>query len=385
MHTSALLLLAASRTILAQVAAPEAEAAKIEYIDPPNESNGWCYWCSDDDAPPLCNSQCQTAISRLCADTGVDRTNALTDTEGDCTIKYMPETYEADRNGARQPAVSGRICRQAFSHILANCGKDASTPYTNAVDPNYCTTSGGGGTFGWKDDGTVVEGSARYVITTRDTDQCGQHKASWQDADKVIKWNPVWVPENAQVKLDTNPPPLTGEMANLAASIPEERPECKLEQEVCDLRGQPFYAHTPTDPWSEGGRGMERHRMVFEGWSDDEGATAFKHSLTERCGTEPGNYQSYKNDTGGPQHIVDFDLPIRTCSCASWAAFDASGGGISLPETAFCGPSVPDAPLYDELRKRSFGDELRKRSFGRSLFKPVQGGPAPIIKPRMYR
>lgn len=68
------------------------------------------------------------------------------------------------------------------------CGKDAGDP-VNGVNSNYCTTSGGGGTFGWNDDGSVVPGAARYVITTANTDQCGQAEASWQQATSVIQWN----------------------------------------------------------------------------------------------------------------------------------------------------------------------------------------------------
>ena len=347
MHSSVLLLLAASTAVLAQdPAAASASAAPIEYIDPPNGSDGWCYWCSDDDAPPLCNAQCQIAIDRLCKG---DTTTALTDTEGDCTIKYMPPTYPVNRQGSRQPGTSARICQSEFTHILANCGKDASTPYTNSVNTSYCTTSGGGGTYGWMDDGTVMEDSARYVITTKDTSQCGQHKASWQDADKVIKWNPIWVPEGAQVKLDTNPPPLTGEMAAMATSIPQPNPECEVE--VCNLKDQPYYAHVPVEPWAEGGSNMMRHRMVYEGWSDDPGATAFRKSINDRCGEDPGNWQPYLNGTG-PQHVVDFNLsnrPKTHCECASWAAFEASGGGIDLPVTAFCESDVPTAPEFNPV------------------------------------
>ena len=348
MHRSLLLLLGASSLAVAQQAVDDAAAAQIEYIDPPNGNNGWCYWCSDDDAPPLCNSQCLTAINRL-AEHG-DSTQALVDTEGDCTIKYMPPVYDMNRNGARQPGESKRIIIQSFTHILASCGKDASTPDSVQVNASYCTTSGGGGTYGWLDDGTVLEDSARYTITTKGTDQCGQHKASWQDADKLIKWNPVWVPEGAQVKLDTNPPPLTGEMAAMASMVPQLNPEC--EQEVCNLKQQPYYAHVQEDPWYEIESSGIRHRLTFEGWSDGVGAPAFLQSVKDRCGEDPVNWQAYKNETMPAQSVVDFnisDKPASHCKCLSWAVFDASGGGIEVPETAFCPPDILDEPTFTDV------------------------------------
>lgn len=162
----------------------------VVQIPAPNGNAGWCYPCSDDTAPPLCNSQCTTAINRLCLK---DLTQAWTSTEQDCQIKYLPPPYQGSNgqwaNGARilnLPAKSD--CITAFNGILSSCGKDAGDPNTG-VNASYCTTSGGGGTFGWNDDGSVVSNSAKYVLTTAGTDQCGQAEAIWQQAKSVIVWN----------------------------------------------------------------------------------------------------------------------------------------------------------------------------------------------------
>jgi len=161
----------------------------IVTIPAPNYNEGWCYYCSDDTAPPLCNAQCSTAINRLCAE---DLSKALTTTQQDCQIKYLPPPYPGNygqwQNGARLSVPSEATCLSDFNGILASCGKDAGNPNTG-VNASYCTTSGGGGTFGWNDDGSVMANSARYVVTTANTDQCGQSKASWQQATSVIQWN----------------------------------------------------------------------------------------------------------------------------------------------------------------------------------------------------
>lgn len=67
-------------------------------------------------------------------------------------------------------------------------GHDAGDP--PGADPNYCTKSGGGGTFGWWDDGTPVKDSHRMIIKTKGTDQCGQAMAAHQQATAVVPWNP---------------------------------------------------------------------------------------------------------------------------------------------------------------------------------------------------
>jgi hypothetical protein len=178
----------------------------IVLIPPPNGDAGWCYYCSDDTAPPLCNSQCSTAIQRLCAES---LTEALTSTEKDCQIKYLPPAFPGNNgqwaNGARiQNMPSEQDCTNAFNGVLSMCGKDAGDP-VNGVNSNYCTASGGGGTFGWNDDGSVVPGAARYVITTANTDQCGQAEASWQQATSVIQWN------DSKCPFPFIPLPLSGE------------------------------------------------------------------------------------------------------------------------------------------------------------------------------
>lgn len=335
MHSSIAFLLAAGTSVFAQ-----------QVIPSPDYNQGWCYFCSDDNAPPLCNSQCLTAVERLC--NHGDTTKPLSDIEGDCQIEYMPPTYASGRQGSRQPGVDPSTCLNRFTSILLSCGKDAGQPVEATVNQTYCTTSGGGGTFGWNDDGSVMDNKTyhdgRYVITTKGTDQCGQHQASWKQATSVIQWNDSWVGPNDQVILDTNPPPLTGDaLAAMTSAIPQPNKEC--ETEVCDIYDHPYYAHSPVDPWQDDRKddSKRRHRIIYEGWSDDESSTALKASLTARCGFEPGNFQAYMNGTD-PQHIADFDLPYKPndlCACIPLAIFDASVG-IEMPLNSFCGLTVPE-------------------------------------------
>lgn len=161
-------------------------ASGITTIPAPNYNKGFCYYCASDQAPPLCNSQCSKAIESLCSH---DLADALSATVQDCEIKYMPPVWPFFRYGSRPPKPSPDECKAAFNGILADCGRDASTMKPAVPDPNYCTSSGGGGTYGWNDDGSVMEGTSRYVITTKGSNQCGQAKASWHQATSVIQWN----------------------------------------------------------------------------------------------------------------------------------------------------------------------------------------------------
>lgn len=181
------LLAAVCSGVRAQDGSPTITAAgSVTTIPAPNGAAGWCYYCSDDNAPPLCNSQCTTAINRLC---GENLNEGMTSTEQDCEIQYVPPKWPFNRNGARPNPPSETDCLDALNGILSGCGKDAGTP-ASGVNASYCTTSGGGGTFGWNDDGSVVPSSARYVIKTKGTDQCGQAQAPWQQATSVIQWDP---------------------------------------------------------------------------------------------------------------------------------------------------------------------------------------------------
>ena len=170
------------------VKAQNTPASPIQTIPAPNGVTGWCYYCSDDNAPPVCNSQCTTAINRLCGE--VDGlTAALTSVEQDCEIEYMPPVWNFNRNGARPATITETQCIDSFNGILSNCGKDAGSP-VNGVNQSYCTASGGGGTFGWQDDGTPIAGSARFIIKAKGTDQCGQWQAPWQQSPFVVQWDP---------------------------------------------------------------------------------------------------------------------------------------------------------------------------------------------------
>lgn len=312
-----ILLSLASRAVIAQ------------QIAAPNYDQGWCYYCSDDDAPALCNAQCTIAINSLC---GQDLTQSQLVTEQNCTLQYKPPVNpNFNQNGNTPPSPTESQCSITFNNILASCGRDAGSPNSATVNASYCTTSGGGGTYGWNDDGSVMtNGLGRYIVSTTGTDQCGQAEASWQQATSVILWNDSWIGPNDQVVLDTNPPPLTGTAAALATAIPTPNPEC--DTEVCDIYDNPYYATSPVGPWPEGGKNSLRHRIVYEGWSEAPNSQRLPNSIEDRCGVSGGNYQAYMN---GTQNVADFDLPSDLCWCIPDAIFDASVG-IQLPDDTFC-------------------------------------------------
>ena len=305
-----------------------------QVIPAPNYDQGWCYYCSDDNAPPLCNSDCVTAVSNLCGSGNL--TESLTETVGTCQLQYMPPVYNMKQDGSHQEGVSEQVCTDYFDQILYTCGKDAGSPGSTTINSSYCTTSGGGGTYGWNDDGSVMTNTfGRYIVTTNGTDQCGQAEASWQQADSVIMWNDTWIGPNDQVVLDTNPPAISGSAAALASAMPTPNPEC--DTEVCDIYDNPYYAQSPIAPWAEGGKNMMRHRVVYEGWSEDSGSTRLFNSIEDRCGPLPGNFQVYMN---GTHRVADFDLQgpqNDLCWCIPDAIFDASVG-IVLARDAFCSP-----------------------------------------------
>ncbi|KAL8936962.1 MAG: hypothetical protein Q9216_004659, partial [Gyalolechia sp. 2 TL-2023] len=155
-----------------------------------NENHGWCYFCSNDGAPKLCNSQCEVAIERICSQ---DLREGWEDLEGDCKVEYFPPNYKST-----PLPVPKDTCINQFRASLNMCGKDAGDS-RNTFDPAYCTTSGGGGTYGWNDDGSVMTGTARYKIIANGTHQCGQHQASWKQATSWIQWNDTWVGPDDQV------------------------------------------------------------------------------------------------------------------------------------------------------------------------------------------
>ena len=301
-----------------------------QLIPAPNYDKGWCYYCSDDNAPPLCNAQCSIAITALCKQ---DLTASQIVTEQNCTLQYKPPVDpQFNQNGARPPSPSEDQCTNTFNNILTSCGRDAGSPESATVNASYCTTSGGGGTYGWNDDGSVMtDGLGRYIVSTTNTDQCGQAQAPWHQATSVILCpDSCWNLENATVTIDTNPPAVN---ASLPADLPTPNPECQAQPpEVCDIYGHPYYATLPTLPWPEGGKNSLRHRVVFEGWSDGPNAHRLFNSIEDRCGQYPGNFQQYPN---GTQTVADFDLPDNLCWCVSDAVFDASGG-IQLPNEQSC-------------------------------------------------
>ncbi|KAL8968696.1 MAG: hypothetical protein Q9197_004745 [Variospora fuerteventurae] len=325
-----------------------------------NDANrGWCYFCSDDGAPPLCNNHCETAIEKLCSE---DLKLPWTDAEQNCQVQFFPPVTSS--NALDTAAVTKETCLSQFRGILNMCGKDAGDDRLTH-DPAYCTTSGGGGTYGWNDDGSVMVGSARYRIIAKDTNQCGQHEASWMQATSIIQWNDSWVGPDDQVVLDTNPP---------AAAItdfpepPAPNPEC--QKEVCNIYDEPYYARPGTDKqnWIEQ-PGVMRHRVEFDGFAKDDGATALHQALIKRCHAHPDNFQSYK---AGETRIVDFGLRSTAksdlCFCIPDAIFDASAG-ITIDRMTWCKDSKPRASprIFNFVDKT----ELKKSKRSIGLFNQV--------------
>lgn len=385
-------------------------------IPKPNNAAGWCYYCSDNNAPALCNQDCNVAIQRLCAE---NLNEALTTTEKSCQLSYLPPPYPWSRNGAQSLQPTGDQCISLFSGILNNCGRDAGTPAlaTNnglpGVNLTYCTTSGGGGTYGWMDDGTPINGQPRMIITTPNTDQCGQSQASWQQATSVIQWNDSkphppnpptlsstnksptgWIGPNDQVVLDTNPPSLTAN-AMLAgmSTFPTPNPNC--ETEVCDIYDNPYYVKSVSNPWQDGQERMLRHRVVFEGWSIEAGAVRFFNALHDRCQFWPYNWQVYKN---GTQTVADFGLSSWSkskvapgifdvgsetdlCWCIPYAIFDASVG-LLTSVTGFCQAKTtfPGAAEFAPARKR--GLEFHE---GPGMLREVTGSVEEVRQKRKVR
>ena len=310
-----------------------------QQIPAPNYDKGWCYYCSDDNAPALCNAQCTIAINSLCQQ---DLTESQIVTEQNCTLQYKPPVNpHFNQNGARPPRPTAYQCSITFNNILASCGRDAGSPQTGTVNASYCTSSGGGGTYGWNDDGSVMtDGLGRYIVSTTGTNQCGQAQASWHQATSVIIWNDSWVPENATVTINTDPPPLAASAASPASDLPTPNPKCLTED--CDIYDHPYYATTPKPPWPEGGENSLRHRIVYEGWGSGPAPDTLRlfNSIEDRCGRPGGNYQDYMQ---GTQNVADFDLPENLCWCVKDAVFDASVG-IQLPDNTSCPAGVTLQP-----------------------------------------
>ncbi|KAL8709191.1 MAG: hypothetical protein Q9220_006071 [cf. Caloplaca sp. 1 TL-2023] len=309
-----------------------------------DHNSGWPYYCSSDGAPPLCNSQCSTAINRLCSG---DLSLGWVDTEQDCQIQYLPPPSAKKSDGTA--GVTEDTCRLTFNDVLNTCGKDAGDPRTT-FDPKYCTTSGGGGTYGWNDDGTTMTATGRYRIYTKGTDQCGQHQASWKQATSIIQWNDSWIGPDDQVVLDTNPPqaecPASGPQDNCIPAFPEPpplNPEC--DTEVCDIYGTPYFANKTKLNWHEKS-GYTRHNVVWSGFSNDTGGTELLSSLTDRCHTTPYNYQAWMD---GLHHVAEFELPSSDsndlCWCIADAIYDASAG-ITLDRNTWCeGSPIKASPV----------------------------------------
>ncbi|KAL8728525.1 MAG: hypothetical protein Q9166_005347 [cf. Caloplaca sp. 2 TL-2023] len=292
------------------------ESGQLAFAD---LNKGWCYFCSDDGAPPLCNSQCESGISKLCSR---DLTKGWEDVETDCQLSYFPPIYSTDK-----VAIPQATCESTFQSMLNMCGKDAGSD-NPTYDPNYCTSSGGGGTYGWNDDGSTMTGTGRYKIVTKGTNQCGQNEAPWHLATDIIQWNDSWISPDDQVVYDTNPPDMPD-----FPEPPAPNPLCETVE--CDIFDKPYFVKKGKPNWVEK-RDYMRHQVIWQGWSDDADAAAFKKALVERCHQEPYNFQAYKD---GDNHVADLELSHSDvsdpCWCIADAVYDASGG-IKIDRKTWC-------------------------------------------------
>ena len=158
-----------------------AQEGQLPVINPPNGQEGFPNYCSDDTSPPLCFADCETAINNICHE---DLHNAMNETVNSCQVLYLPPVFPWWRNGARANVPGSTECINNLNGILSKFGGD------EASNSSYCTEFGGGGTWGWNDDGTPLSLKARYVITTPSIgNHCGQTKALWWQTNKVVSWD----------------------------------------------------------------------------------------------------------------------------------------------------------------------------------------------------
>ncbi|KAL8956982.1 MAG: hypothetical protein Q9183_006174 [Haloplaca sp. 2 TL-2023] len=330
-----------------------ATAANVAPFDGRNV--GWCYFCSDAGAPPLCNKDCTTAYKKLCA---TDLTQNWIELEGSCQIEYSPPVWK----GEKPIAPTQATCEQGFQTIINSCGKNAASSDPAAED--FCTESGGGGTYGWNDDGSPMTGTGRYRIIPKGVSQCGQHKATWEMADKIIEWDDQWVGPDDQVVLDTSPPPeecpappeAQPEAPPPTAPAGQEAPSCDIplppppnplcETEECDIFGKPYYVNKGGPNWQETS-GYTRFQVRWQDWADDAQGTQLKKSVTDRCHMEPYNWQAWEENN---EHIADLELKSSDknslCWCISDAVYDASVG-IRTDPSNWCEGAATKGNLLD--------------------------------------
>ncbi|KAL8931185.1 MAG: hypothetical protein Q9216_007261, partial [Gyalolechia sp. 2 TL-2023] len=135
--------------------------------------------------------------------------------------------------------------------------------------------------------------------------------------------------------------------------------------EVCDIFDKPYYAKKGRPNWSEN-RGFTRHQVVWQGWAEDDRATALSTALYNRCHVQPFEFIPYMI---GEQRVADFSLPSSPgkksrqdyCWCIFDAVFDASGGIVTDREDWCEGAETVKGDdglkdVNDELRRREDGD-----------------------------
>ncbi|KAG8527258.1 uncharacterized protein KY384_008002 [Bacidia gigantensis] len=349
------------------------QGAQLANISPTNGQDGFSYYCSDQDSPPLCNADCNTAINNICHE---DLHNAMNETVNSCQVLYLPAVFPWWRNGARGNVPGPTECINNLNSILANSGRDAGTTNTG-IDSSYCTEFGGGGTWGWNDDGTPLSQKARYVITTPSVgNQCGQTKALWWQTNKVVAWDSSelffptikkhtpWLSSNPTVQLID-----AGPLALPATGNPTDNPTCNTE--VCDIFVKPVYAISG-GVWTEKGSPGDRHRIQFEGID----GKLLQSTLNDRCGQQNiNNLQLYANASNTGQWVIDLNLPDRLayanepgtgspCPCIADAVFDASGGAVVSPVNLWCDSTIVFKNTA-EFPIEGPGSKLRRQSVRR--------------------
>ncbi|MCJ1257671.1 hypothetical protein MMC24_005497 [Lignoscripta atroalba] len=305
-------------------------AIKPSLVASQNQALGkeWCYVCADvvNNAPPVCNADCATAADRLCAG---DRSTALEAVQGSCHLQYMPPTYPSSQPSA---SVDEPTCIKAFQSITLMCGRDAlsAAPF----DPHYCTSSGGGGTLGWNYDGTVISGSARYVMKPINADECGQHQAYSELATSSLEWNDSWARPNGLTILVQTP---------ISETLPPA-PELQTQGcigDVCSNGNPAYFAVCEGRPTKQDARTM-RHRVVFNGWTNSYGQELLA-ALRLRCNQDVLNWQAWNNGTAW---LAEFG--IYGCGCIAAAIFDASVG-INVNPRSCCDELIVPAPLFNTV------------------------------------
>ncbi|MCJ1482562.1 hypothetical protein MMC06_002728 [Schaereria dolodes] len=242
----------------------------------------------------------------------------------------MPPTSKSPQNSA---SVADSTCLAAYESIATSCGRNA----TGTFDPNFCTESGGGGTMGWNNDGTVISGSPRYIMKTLNSDECSQFQSYENLATSTIQWNNSWVPLDAQIILDTTSDPVP------VPALPELQTQ-GCTDDVCYNGNPAYFAVCEGQPSRQNPHTM-RHRVVFNGWTSTSGEELLS-ALRLRCDQDILDWQAWNNGTAW---LAEFGLYSddkgSSCDCIPPAIFDASVG-INVNPAGCCEANISPGPLF---------------------------------------